>query len=60
MSDTKVRPLSAVTLPVRDWVHVINAVESSFQRKVKRKDFNGADEMKLIGMSIVQQVESGK
>lgn len=59
-SDTKVRPLAAVTLPLRDWIHVINAVESSYQRKKKRGDAKGADEMMLIGTSIIQQVETKK
>jgi hypothetical protein len=55
IGEIKVRPLAAVTLPVRDWVHVINAVESSFQRKKKRGELKKADEMQLIGLSILQQ-----
>jgi hypothetical protein len=53
---TKVKPpLAAVTLPTRDWVRVVHAVESSFQRKTKRGEHKAADEMTLIGLSILQQ-----
>lgn len=58
MSETKTKPeLVAVTLPARDWVHVVNAVESSFGRKYKRGDKRAADEMELIGRSIIRQVK---
>jgi hypothetical protein len=59
-NEIKIQPLAAVTLPVRDWAHVINAVESSFQRKVKRGDIKAADEMRLIDLSIIRQVETRK
>jgi hypothetical protein len=56
MSDTKVKPpLAAVTLPTRDWVRVVHAVESSFQRKTKRKEHRAADDMMMIGLSILRQ-----
>lgn len=35
MSGPKHGPV-AIVLPLEDWVHVANAVESSFQRKTKR------------------------
>lgn len=48
--------LRTVTLTAADWSHVVNAVASSFDRKVKRKDGRAADEMALIGRSIIRQV----
>ena len=47
--------LKTVTLSLRDWQHVFNAVESSFQRKTKRGEHKAADEMMLIGLSILRQ-----
>jgi hypothetical protein len=56
MSDTKVKsPIVAVSLPVADWIHVVHAVESSFQRKTERGQHKKADEMMLIGLSILRQ-----
>ncbi len=55
MSDIRVKPITAVTLPTADWIHVVHAVESSFQRKTKRREHRAADEMMLIGLSILQQ-----
>jgi hypothetical protein len=56
MSDAKVKsPMVAVSLPIADWIHIVNAVESSFQRKTMRGEHKKADEMMLIGLSIIQQ-----
>jgi hypothetical protein len=56
MSDTKVKPpLAAVTLPAADWIRIVHAVESSFTRKTKRGEHKKADEMMLIGLSILRQ-----
>jgi hypothetical protein len=54
-SETKVRPITAVTLPTADWIHIVHAIESSFTRKTKRGEHKKADEMMLIGLSIIQQ-----
>lgn len=43
------------TLSPRDWVRVIHAVDSSFTRKAKRGDSQGADEMQLIGRALIRQ-----
>ena len=53
--ETRVKPITAVTLPTADWIHIVHAVESSFQRKTKRGEHKAADEMMLIGLSILQQ-----
>jgi hypothetical protein len=53
--ETRVRPITAVTLPTADWIHIVHAVESSFQRKTQRGEHKAADEMMLIGLSILQQ-----
>jgi len=53
--ETRVRPITAVTLPTADWIHIVHTVESSFQRKTKRGEHKAADEMMLIGLSILQQ-----
>jgi hypothetical protein len=56
VSDTKVKsPIVAVALPIADWIHVVHAVESSFQRKTQRGEHKAADEAMLIGLSIIQQ-----
>jgi hypothetical protein len=56
MSDTKTKPpLAAVSLSARDWTRVVHAVESSLVRKTKRGEHKAADEMQLIGLSILQQ-----
>lgn len=56
-AETQVRqPLAAVTLPMADWSHIVNAIDSSFQRKTKRGEHKKADEMKLIAMSMIRQL----
>lgn len=47
--------MNTVTLSRRDWGHVLNAIESSFTRKLKRGDEKAADEMWLIYESVVYQ-----
>lgn len=55
-TEAKVKtPFAAVTLPLADWIHIVHAVESSFVRKTKRGQHKPADEMKLIGLSIIEQ-----
>jgi hypothetical protein len=49
------RRLMTATLTERDWVRVVHAINSSLTRKAKRGDIRGADEMKLIGVSLVRQ-----
>ena len=53
--ETRVRPITSVMLPTADWIHIVHAVESSFQRKTQRGEHKKADEMMLIGLSILQQ-----
>ena len=53
--ETRGKPITAVTLPTADWLHIVHAVESSFTRKTKRGEHKKADEMMLIGLSILRQ-----
>jgi hypothetical protein len=53
--ETRVRPITAITLPTADWIHIVHAIESSFARKTKRGEHKKADEMMLIGLSILRQ-----
>ncbi len=53
--ETRVKPITSVTLPTADWIHIVHAVESSFTRKTKRGEHKKADEMMLIGLSILRQ-----
>lgn len=57
---TEVRGLATASLPMADWVHVVNAVESSFQRKKARGEHKKADEMQLIGISLIRQIQEGR
>lgn len=56
MSDLKISQIATVALPLRDWIHVIHAVESSYARKKKRGEGKKADEMFLIGTAIHRQL----
>lgn len=47
--------MTTATLPVRDWVRVLHAIESSHARKAKRGDKRGADEMELIFRALARQ-----
>ena len=53
--ETRVKPFTSVTLSTADWIHIVHAIESSFTRKTKRGEHKKADEMMLIGLSILRQ-----
>lgn len=56
---SKPAALLQVTLPLADWQHVLNAVESSLQRKKKRGDKRGADERAVMIEAILTQCQAG-
>jgi hypothetical protein len=55
MAGDSMSNVKQVTLPLSDWVHVVHAIHSSYERKMKRKEYRAADETAIIGSTIIRQ-----